>query len=134
VPPPPAPGAPVRLGVGLAPVFGVGECDAPLDTVAPAEELAPPLAVPPEAAPPEAAPLAALPLAVPPEGAPVAVPPEAVPLAADEVAPVGGGTVPGLEDDEQPAKAAEARMAKTPKRTAVSFGLSTEPAITRTVM
>jgi hypothetical protein len=134
VPPPPAPGAPVRLGVGLAPVFGVGECDAPLDTVAPAEELAPPLAVPPEAAPPEAAPLAALPLAVPPEAAPVAVPPEAVPLAADEVAPVGGGTVPGLEDDEQPAKAAEARMAKTPKRTAVSFGLSTEPAITRTVM
>jgi hypothetical protein len=134
VPPPPAPGAPVRLGVGLAPVFGVGECDAPLDTVAPAEELAPPLAVPPEAVPPEAAPLAALPLAVPPEAAPVAVPPEAVPLAADEVAPVGGGTVPGLEDDEQPAKAAEARMAKTPKRTAVSFGLSTEPAITRTVM
>jgi hypothetical protein len=122
------------LGVGLAPVFGVGECDAPLDTVAPAEELAPPLAVPPEAVPPEAAPLAALPLAVPPEAAPVAVPPEAVPLAADEVAPVGGGTVPGLEDDEQPAKAAEARMAKTPKRTAVSFGLSTEPAITRTVM
>jgi hypothetical protein len=134
----------VRLGVGLAPVFGVGECDAPLDTVAPAEELAPPLAVPPlavppeavppEAVPPEAATLAALPLAVPPEAAPVGVPPEAVPLAADEVAPVGGGTVPGLEDDEQPAKAAEARMAKTPKRTAVSFGLSTEPAITRTVM
>jgi hypothetical protein len=127
------------LGVGLAPVFGVGECDAPLDTVAPAEELAPPLAVPPlavppEAVPPEAATLAALPLAVPPEAAPVGVPPEAVPLAADEVAPVGGGTVPGLEDDEQPAKAAEARMAKTPKRTAVSFGLSTEPAITRTVM
>ena len=129
----------MRLGVGLAPVFGVGECDAPLDTVAPAEELAPPLAVPPlavppEAVPPEAATLAALPLAVPPEAAPVGVPPEAVPLAADEVAPVGGGTVPGLEDDEQPAKAAEARMAKTPKRTAVSFGLSTEPAITRTVM
>jgi hypothetical protein len=143
VPPPPAPGAPVRLGVGLAPAFGVGECDAPLDAVAPAEELAPPPAAPPEAAPPEAAPpeaapLAALPLAAPlavlPEAAPLAVLPEAVPLAADELLPVGGGTVPGLEDDEQPAKAAEARMAKTPKRTAVSFGLSAEPAITRTVM
>jgi len=147
VPPPPAPGAPVRLGVGLAPVFGVGltpvfgvgECVAPLDAVAPAEELAPPLAVPPEAVPPEAVP----PEAVPPEAAPLAalpltpplaVLPETVPLAADELVPVGGGTVPGLEDDEQPAKAAEARMAKTPKRTAVSFGLSTEPAITRTVM
>jgi len=132
VPPPPAPGAPVRLGVGLTPEFGVGECVAPLDAVAPAEELAPPLAVPLDAAPlaaPLAPPLAALPLA-----APLAVPPEAAPLAADEVVPVGGGTVPETEDGEQPAKAAEARMAKTPKRTAVSFGLSTEPAITRTVM
>ena len=123
----------MRLGVGLAPVFGVGECVAWLGAVAPAEELAPPLAVPPEAAPLAALPLAA-PLAVLPEAAPLAVPPETVPLAADELVPVGGGTVPGLEDDEQPAKAAEARMAKTPKRTAVSFGLSTEPAITRTVM
>ncbi len=137
MPPPPAPGAPVRFGVGLAPVFGVGlapvfgvgECVALLDAVAPAEELAPPVAVPLEAAPLAALPLAA-PLAVPPD----AVPPEAVPLAADELVPVGGGTVPGPEDGEQPAKAAEARMAKTPKRTAVSFGLSTEPAIARTVM
>ena len=133
MPPPPVCGAPVRLGVGLAPVFGVGECVALLDAVAPAEELAPPLAVPPEAAPLAALPLAA-PLAVLPEAAPLAVPPETVPLAADELVPVGGGTVPELEDGEQPAKAAEARMAKTPKRTAVSFGLSTEPAITRTVM
>ncbi len=129
MPPPPAPGAPVRFGVGLAPVFGVGECVALLDGVAPAEELAPPLAVPLEDVPPEAAPLAAVPLA-----ATLAVPPEAVPLAADEPDPVGGGTVPEPEDGEQPAKAAQARMAKTPKRTAVSFGLSTEPAITRTVM
>ena len=116
------------FGVGLTPVFGVGECVAPFDVVAPVEELAAPLAVPPEAAP-----LAALPLTAP-LAVPLAVPPEAVPLAADELVPVGGGTVPGLEDDEQPAKAAEARMAITPKRTAVSLGLSTEPAITRTVM
>jgi hypothetical protein len=123
----------VRLGVGLAPEFGVGEfgvgeCVAPLDAVAPAEELAPPLGVPLEAAP-----LAALPLAPPLAALPLA-PPLVVPLAADEVVPVGGGTVPEPEDGEQPANAAEARMAKTPKRTAASFGVSAEPAITRTVM
>lgn len=124
------------MGVGLTPEFGVGECVAPLDAVAPAEELAPPLAVPLEVALLEAPPLAALPLTAPlaPLAAPLGVPPEAALLVADELVPVGGGTVPETEDGEQPAKAAEARMAKTPKRTAVSFGLSTEPAITRTVM
>jgi hypothetical protein len=123
----------VRLGVGLALEFGVGECVALLDAVAPAEELAPPLAVPPEAVPPEAVPPEAAPLAAPLAALPLA-PPLAVPLAADEVVPVGGGTVPEPEDGEQPANAAEARMAKTPKRTAASFGVSAEPAITRTVM
>jgi hypothetical protein len=118
-----------EFGVGLAPEFGVGECVALLDVVAPAEELAPPLGVPPEAAPLADLPLTA-PLAVLPEAALL----EVAPLVGDELAPVGGGTVPETEDGEQPAKAAEARMAKTPKRTAVSFGLSTEPAITRTVM
>jgi hypothetical protein len=129
----------VRLGVGLALEFGVGECVALLDGVAPAEELAPPLAVPPEAVPPEAVPPEAVPPeAAPPEAAPLAAlplaPPLAVPLAADELVPVGGGTVPEPEDGEQPANAAEARMAKTPKRTTASFGVSAEPAITRTVM
>jgi hypothetical protein len=120
------------LGAGLAPVFGAGDCVPGLEPAARPEELAlpldDPLAVPPEAVPPEAVP----PEAVPPE----AVPPEAVPL--DELVDVGGvwvaGGVDEDEEGEQPAKAAEARMAKTPRRMAVSFALSTEPAITRTVM
>jgi hypothetical protein len=124
------------LGAGLAPAFGVGECVPGLEPAARPEELAlpldDPLAVPPEAVPPEAVP----PEAVPPE----AVPPEAVPPAPplDVLVDVGGvwvaGGVDEDEEGEQPAKAAEARMAKTPRRMAVSFALSTEPAITRTVM
>ena len=109
MPPPPAPGAPVRLGVGLAAEFGVDVRVGVLDAAALCEELALPLAEP-------------LPLADP------LTPPEPV--------PVGGGTVPDdvLEDGEQAANTADARMAKTPKRTTVSFALSTEPEITRTVM
>jgi hypothetical protein len=114
------------LGAGLAPAFGVGECVPGLEPAARPEELAlpldDPLAVPPEAVPPEA---------VPPEAAPLALP-------LDELVDVGGvwvaGGVDEDEEGEQPAKAAEARMAKTPRRMAVSFALSTEPAITRTVM
>jgi hypothetical protein len=105
------------LGAGLAPVFGAGDCVPGLEPAARPEELALPLDDP---------------LAVPPE----AVPPEAVPP--DELVDVGGvwvaGGVDEDEEGEQPAKAAEARMAKTPRRMAVSFALSTEPAITRTVM
>lgn len=107
------------MGAGLAPVFGAGDCVPGLEPAARPEELAlpldDPLAVPPEAVPPEA------------------VPPEAVPL--DELVDVGGvwvaGGVDEDEEGEQPAKAAEARMAKTPRRMAVSFA---GPAITRTVM
>lgn len=115
----------MTLGAGLAPAFGAGDCVPGLEPAARPEELAlpldDPLAVPPEAVPPEAAPLA-LPLD------------ELV----DELVDVGGvwvaGGVDEDEEGEQPAKAAEARMAKTPRRMAVSFALSTEPAITRTVM
>jgi hypothetical protein len=117
VPPPPAPGAPVRLGVGLAAELGVGVRVGVFVAVALAEELWVPLAVPLAAVPLAAAWLVEL-------------------LEVDELVEVGGGTLPDpvLEDDVQPAKAAEATMAKTPKRTTVSFVLSTEPAITRTVM
>jgi len=119
------------LGAGLAPAFGAGDCVPGLEPAARPEELAlpldDPLAVPPEAVPPEAVP----PEAVPPEAAPLALP-------LDELVDVGGvwvaGGVDEDEEGEQPAKAAEARMAKTPRRMAVSFALSTEPAITRTVM
>jgi hypothetical protein len=117
VPPPPAPGAPVRLGVGLAAEFGVGECVAP--------PVAPPVAVAPAEEP-------ALPL---PPALPVA-PPETAPLA--EVADVGGVWVAAggveVEDPEHPATAT-VRMAKTPKLLAACFALSTVPAmVTRTVM
>ena len=104
MPPPPAPGAPVRLGVGLAAEIGVRV--GLLDAEVLAEELAWPLAVPLEA----------------------------VPRAPVEWVPVGGGIVPDVPDGVQPAKAAEARMAKTPRRMTVSFALSTDPALTRTVM
>jgi hypothetical protein len=112
VPPPPAPGAPVRLGVGLAAELGVGVCVAVLVEVAPDED--------------EGGEELGLPLA-------------AVPVAAAwlvEPVKVGAGMLPRgvVEDDVQPAKAAEATMAKTPRRMTVSFALSTEPAITRTVM
>jgi len=122
VPPPPAPGAPVRLGVGLAPELGVGECV--LDPVALGEELPP-------------APAGELPPAPAEEPAP-AVPfvdvPEAVPLA--EWFPVGGELVADGEDEdgEHPATAT-VRMAKTPKPLMASFALSTVPAmVPRTVM
>jgi len=122
VPPPPAPGAPVRLGVGLAPELGVGECV--LDPVALGEELLP-------------APAGELPPAPAEEPAP-AVPlvdvPEAVPLA--EWFPVGGELVADGEDEdgEHPATAT-VRMAKTPKPLMASFALSTVPAmVPRTVM
>ncbi len=58
-------------------------------------------------------------------------------LAADELAPVGGWWVADVttEDGEQPATAAAARIAKTPKPMTASFALSTVPAmVTRTVM
>jgi len=120
----------VTLGAGLAPAFGAGDCVPGLEPAARPEELAlpldDPLAVPPEAVPPEA---------VPPEAAPLALPLDEL---VDELVDVGGvwvaGGVDEDEEGEQPAKAAEARMAKTPRRMAVSFALSTEPAITRTVM
>lgn len=122
MPPPPAPGAPVRLGVGLAPELGVGECV--LDPVALGEELPP-------------APAGELPPAPAEEPAP-AVPlvdvPEAVPLA--EWFPVGGELVADGEDEdgEHPATAT-VRMAKTPKPLMASFALSTVPAmVPRTVM
>ena len=122
MPPPPAPGAPVRLGVGLAPELGVGECV--LDPVALGEELLP-------------APAGELPPAPAEEPAP-AVPlvdvPEAVPLA--EWLPVGGELVADGEDEdgEHPATAT-VRMAKTPKPLMASFALSTVPAmVPRTVM
>ena len=122
MPPPPAPGAPVRLGVGLAPELGVGECV--LDPVALGEELLP-------------APAGELPPAPAEEPAP-AVPlvdvPEAVPLA--EWFPVGGELVADGEDEdgEHPATAT-VRMAKTPKPLMASFALSTVPAmVPRTVM
>jgi len=130
VPPPPAPGAPVRLGVGLAPELGVGECV--LDPVALGEELPP---APAEELPP--APAEELPPAPAEEPAP-AVPlvdvPEAVPLA--EWFPVGGELVADGEDEdgEHPATAT-VRMAKTPKPLMASFALSTVPAmVPRTVM
>jgi hypothetical protein len=129
VPPPPAPGGPVTLGVGLAAELGVGVRVGVFVAAAPGgdedEELE--LALPEPLAP---GPLAAAWLVEPLE---VADPLEvAEPV---EVA-VGGGTLPDAEvgDDVQPATAAEATMAKTPKRMTVSFALSTEPAITRTVM
>jgi hypothetical protein len=56
----------------------------------------------------------------------------AAPLEAEGIL-VGADTVPGVPDGVQPASAAEARMAKTPRRMTVSFVLSLEPAITRTV-
>ena len=122
MPPPPAPGAPVRLGVGLAPELGVGECV--LDPVALGEELPP-------------APAGELPPAPAEEPAP-AVPlvdvPEAVPLA--EWLPVGGELVADGEDEdgEHPATAT-VRMAKTPKPLMASFALSTVPAmVPRTVI
>ncbi len=126
MPPPPAPGAPVRLGVGLAAEFGVGECVAP--------PVAPPVAVAPVEEP--ALPLPPL-LPVAPEAAPLPVAlPETVPLA--EVADVGGVWVAAggveVEDPEHPATAT-VRMAKTPKLLAACFALSTVPAmVTRTVM
>ena len=128
MPPPPAPGAPVRLGVGLAAEFAAGECVAP--PVAPAEEPALPL---PPLAPP---------LPVAPEAAPLATWPEAAPLAevaeVAEVADVGGVWVAAggveVEECEHPASAT-ARMAKTPKLLTACFALSTVPAmVTRTVM
>ena len=113
----------MRLGVALTPALGVGECVPVLEPGARPEELALPLAEPLDD------PLAAL-----PEAAPLALPLDEL----DELVDVGGvwvaGGVDEVEDGEQPAKAAEARMAKTPRRTAVSFVPSTEPAITRTVM
>jgi len=111
----------VRLGVGLAPELGVGECV--LDPVALGEELPP-------------APAGELP--APAEEPAPAVPlvdvPEAVPLA--EWFPVGGELVADGEDEdgEHPATAT-VRMAKTPKPLMASFALSTVPAmVPRTVM
>jgi hypothetical protein len=56
----------------------------------------------------------------------------AAPLEAEGI-PVGADTVPDVTDGVQPASAAEVRMAKTPRRMTISFVLSLEPAITRTV-
>ena len=114
MPPPPAPGAPVRLGVGLAPELGVGECV--LDPVALGEELPP------------------APAEEPAPAVPLVDVPEAVPLA--EWFPVGGELVADGEDEdgEHPATAT-VRMAKTPKPLMASFALSTVPAmVPRTVM
>jgi hypothetical protein len=122
----------VRLGVGLAPELGVGECV--LDPAALADELPPALAeeLPPALAdelPPALA--DELPPALGEEPAP-AVPlvdvPEAVPLA--EWLPVGGELVADGEDEdgEHPATAT-VRMAKTPKPLTASFALSTVPAM-----
>jgi len=87
---------------------GVGDCVAELDDVACAEELAAALVV-----------LVAVPLA--------------------ELADVDGkwvgSDVDGDRVDVQPATATEARMARTPKRTTVSFALSAALAmVIRTVM
>jgi hypothetical protein len=130
VPPPPAPGGAVWLGVGLAPELGVGECV--LEPVALADELAPALA---DELPPVLA--DELPPALAEEPAP-AVPlvdvPVAVPLA--EWLPVGGELVADGEDEdgEHPATAT-VRMAKTPKPLRANFALSAVPAmVPRTVM
>lgn len=112
MPPPPVPGAAVGVWTGPAPVLGMSDFVGVLDPVARAEELAPAVVV----------------------GVLVAEP-----LADAELDVEEGGTLIGGVDDEDddvhPATAAAAKMAKTPKRMAASFALSTLPGmVARIVM